>query len=467
MKRGDTGACNACAEKRRAVPFPFHGKANRWQTASVNVRRNVKTPDSNTAAGLAPDTAPRALTVDAARRAILRLVTPIDGIETIGIADALGRVLADAVISPLNVPAHDNAAMDGYAFAGAALAGGSSIELRVVGTALAGAPFEAIAAPGTCVRIMTGAPLPAGCDTVIPQEQVERVGMQSAPVARFAAKAIQIGQHVRHTGEDLAAGKPALHAGKWLRPADLGLLASLGIGEVRVRRRLRVAFLSTGSELRPLGVPLDAGAIYDSNRYTVFGMLRRLGVDTLDLGIVKDDEAALEAALRRASAQADAIITSGGVSVGEADFTKVMMARLGEVAFWQIAMRPGRPLAFGHIDGTVLFGLPGNPVATMVAFYHLVRDALLVMMGADAAPLPLFKARSAQPLRKRAGRTEYLRGIVGHALDGLPEVTPTGNQGSGILRSMSEANCFIVLPHERGDVAAGETVDILPFEGLT
>lgn len=399
-----------------------------------------------------------------------QLAVPINGIEHVDIRAALERVLAADIISPLNVPAYDNSAMDGYAFAGDKLSAGAQCQLRVSGTAMAGVPFDGTVGADACVRIMTGALMPAGCDTVIPQEQVECIEQGGVTAIRFSGAAVRLGQHCRRAGEDLAQGKPALHAGKWLRPADLGLVASLGIAEVPVMRRLRVAFFSTGSELRSIGETLDAGCVYDSNRYTVFGMLRRLGIDVIDLGAVKDDEAALEHALRQGCENADAVITSGGVSVGEADFTKTMMARLGEVAFWQIAMRPGRPLAFGRITSAgrsaLLFGLPGNPVAVMATFYHLVRDTLLAMMGAAVAPLPLLQVRSAQPLRKRAGRTEYLRGILRHAHDGQPEVVLTGDQGAGILRSMSEANCFVVLHHDQADVRAGEPVSIILLEGL-
>jgi molybdopterin molybdotransferase len=294
---------------------------------------------------------------------------------------------------------------------------------------------------------------------------------------------VRAGDNRRLAGEDLAKGEAALNAGRILRPADLGLLASLGLAEVPVRRRLRVAFFSTGDELRSLGQPLEAGCVYDSNRYTLWAMLQRLGVELLDLGVVRDDPIALEEAFRLAAASAAAVITSGGVSVGEADHTKQVMARLGDVLFWRIAMRPGRPMAIGRIGtssgahsqgdtatdakpGAILFGLPGNPVAVMVTFYAFVRDALLLMSGATPEPLPLLRAASAVAIRKRPGRTEYQRGILRRGADGAPEVVVTGSQGSGILRSMSEANALVVLQHAQGDVAAGELVDVLPFDGL-
>ncbi|MDE2287656.1 gephyrin-like molybdotransferase Glp [Pandoraea sp.] len=419
----------------------------------------------NTVIGCMSDYDPEALAVEQARHIIRECVVPVNGVQYVAVRTALDRVLANDLISPINVPANDNSAMDGYAFDSSALGGGSP-RLEVVGTALAGRPYIGTVTAGQCVRIMTGALMPSGCDTVIPQELVDA----DDTYVRFAPDAVRAGQHRRRAGEDLAAGKPALRAGKWLRPADLGLIASLGIVEVPVFRRVRVAFFSTGDELRSAGQMLDPGCVYDSNRYTLFGMLHRLGADVLDLGVVRDDPVALEAAFRHACENADIVITSGGVSVGDADFTKPMMARLGEVAFWKVAMRPGRPLAFGRLASAghdaLLFGLPGNPVAVMATFYLFVRDALLATMGANSQALPLMRARSAGAIAKRPGRTEFLRGIVSSGSAGPVEVSVTGAQGSGMLHSMSEANCFVVLPHAQGNVAAGDEVDILLFEGL-
>lgn len=423
---------------------------------------------------------PSALPVEQANRIIAEVIEPVSGIEQVAIRSALDRVLAEDVVSPIDVPAHDNSAMDGYAFSSAALqaANGGEVTLRVIGTALAGETHGLTPAAGEAVRIMTGAVMPVGCDTVIPQEFTQAVpgagsesgGEAAGEAVRFAADAVLAGDNRRLRGEDLARGKPALNQGRVLQPADLGLLASLGIAEVKVRRRLRVAFFSTGDELRSIGEPLDAGCVYDSNRYTLHGMLRRLHVELIDMGVVRDNPAALEAALRSACENADAVITSGGVSVGEADYTRQIMAELGDVTFWKIAMRPGRPMAFGRIASNghqaLLFGLPGNPVAVMVTFYHFVRAALHRMMGADIAPPPLMRVRSAHAIRKKPGRTEYQRGILARGADGQWEVRITGQQGSGVLRSMSEANCFIVLGHEQGGVAAGDPVEVMLFEGL-
>jgi molybdopterin molybdotransferase len=404
--------------------------------------------------------------VDKAQAFIAQMVPRVSTVESLAIRAALGRVLARDVVSPIDVPAHDNSAMDGFALRSADLAADADTTLAIAGTGYAGAQFEGEVAAGQCVRIMTGAVMPAGLDTVVPQEFTRLVDGKVV----IPAGAVRAGDNRRLAGEDLKRGAPALRAGRVLRPADLGLLASLGQAEVPVLRRLRVAFFSTGDELRSIGEPLDAGCVYDSNRYTIWGMLQRLGVDAIDMGVVRDDPAALEAAFREAAANADAVITSGGVSVGEADHTKQVMASLGEVLFWKIAMRPGRPMAIGRIGEpghqAVLFGLPGNPVAVMVTFYAFVRDALLQMSGADSPALPLIRAASATAIRKKAGRTEYQRGIVERGTDGNWSVRITGSQGSGVLRSMSEANGLIVLGHEQGNVAAGELVDVVPFEGL-
>jgi len=410
---------------------------------------------------------PNALPVAQAKDFIARLVPRVQTVECLAIRSALGRVLARDVVSGIDVPSHDNSAMDGFALRSSDLVADADTLLAVAGTGYAGQQFSGEAGAGQCVRIMTGAVMPAGMDTVVPQEftQTETDGRIRVP-----AGVVRAGDNRRLRGEDLARGEPALQAGRILSPADLGLLASLGQAEVPVFRRLRVAFFSTGDELRSIGEPLDEGCVYDSNRYTLYGMLQRLGVDLIDMGVVRDEPAALELAFTQAAACADAVITSGGVSVGEADHTKQIMAQLGEVLFWKIAMRPGRPMAIGRIGPAgrqaMLFGLPGNPVAVMVTFYAFVRDALLAMSGAKVEPMPLLKAVSEQALRKKPGRTEYQRGIVTPAADGRWQVRITGAQGSGILRSMSQANGMVVLHHAQGNVSAGDLVDVIPFNGL-
>ena len=403
---------------------------------------------------------PDSLRVDKAREAIRNCLSPVAETETVSVKQALGRVLAQDIVPDINVPAHDNSAMDGYAVRFSDL----DQPLKEVGTALAGKPFTGKVGAGECVRIMTGAVMPQGADTVVIQEVVKKVkGAEGECIVVPPGQ--KKAQNVRYAGEDLKIGVPVLRSGKLLKPADLGLIASLGIGEVKLKRRLRVAFFATGDELASIGAPLKEGEVYDSNRYTLHGMLARLGVELRDMGVVRDDPAALEKAFRRASETADVVITTGGVSVGEADFVKQLMAKLGEVLFWKIAMRPGRPMAFGRIGEAFLFGLPGNPVAVMVTFYQFVRDALLYLQGRVDAELPLLQVPTVENLRKVPGRTEYQRGILFVEKDGW-RVRTTGQQGSGVLRSMSEANCFIVLEHDRGPVKAGEPVSVQLFEGL-
>ena len=525
---------------------------------------------------------PQALRADAVNEFLLHLVEPVQEHEQVGIFDALGRVLAADVVSPVNVPPHDNSAMDGYAFAGAqlsadALTGTTATTraasarppprtatslaaapptatsptpaphtLKVIGTAMAGAAWRGTVQTGECLKIMTGAVLPAGLDTVIPQEFVQAFVRESeagiaeagqpaethvkATFITIPAGLLKAGDNRRAAGEDIRAGQAALLKGERLTPAALGLIASLGLQSVTVWRRLRVAYFSTGDEILSLGEAPREGAVYDSNRYTVFGLLTRLGVEIIDMGVVRDEPAALEAAFTRAAEVADAIITSGGVSVGEADHTKAMMEKLaggekpddegahamGGVAFWRIAMRPGRPMAVGRlprmpqmaqiaskaskaskvsvspvlgvksassprgicIDSyntnsiqdpasfSVLFGLPGNPVAVMVTFLAFVRPALLRMMGSTEAAPPWLKANSTEAIRKKPGRTEYQRGIVSTAANGQLHVKITGNQGSGVLSSMTQANGLIVLHHDQGNVAAGDFVDVMMFDGV-
>ena len=420
---------------------------------------------------------PQALSAGQVLDFLSRLVAPVTDAVKLPLFEALGRVLAEDVVSPFDVPPHDNSAMDGFAFDGSQLAADTALELRVAeGTALAGKAWQGSVQPGQCVKIMTGAIMPAGLDTVVPQEFVKLHESGGSTRIAIPPGLLATGDNRRLRGEDLMQGRPALQKGDILTPARLGLAASLGLATLPVWRPLRVAYFSTGDEILSLGESPREGAVYDSNRYTVFGMLSRLGCEVIDMGVVRDDPALLEAAFTEAAARADAIITSGGVSVGEADFTKAMMKKLGDVAFWRIAMRPGRPMAVGRIppaigqadkpNGAILFGLPGNPVAVMVTFLAFVRPALLQMMGAGAAPPPLLKARSAEAIRKKAGRTEYQRGWVSTAPDGSLQVKTTGSQGSGVLRSMAEANGLIVLHHAQGNVAIGDELDVLMFDGV-
>ena len=442
---------------------------------------------------------PQALSADTVNAFLAQLVEPVTEVQQVGVFQALGRVLATDLISPISVPPHDNSAMDGYAFDGSQLIPDQGLHLNVVGTALAGKAWTGTVGPGECLKIMTGAVMPPGLDTVVPQEfvtlalggpgQTDNDPATTATIT-IPAGVVRPGDNRRLLGEDLMQGQPALQKGELLSPAALGLVASLGLQAVPVLRRVKVAYFSTGNEILSLGEPPRDGAVYDSNRYTVFGLLTRLGCEVIDLGVVRDEPAALQAAFEQAALQADAIITSGGVSVGEADYTKAMMKQLGDVAFWRIAMRPGRPMAVGQISrdklvatpdaqkadrplversasgSAILFGLPGNPVAVMVTFLAFVRPALLKMMGCKAVAPPLLRARSQEVIRKKPGRTEYQRGVVSTAPDGTLQVKTTGNQGSGVLSSMVQANGLILLPHAQGNVAVGDAVAVMMFDGV-
>lgn len=409
---------------------------------------------------------PNAMSVEKARAFIAQFLSPVNEVEKIPLMQGLGRVLSAELLSPSDVPNYNNSAMDGYAFNADSLHPDNMQALTVIGTAFAGKAFEGTVKLGECVRIMTGGMMPAGTDTVIAQEKTQlennTVRFQEVP---------KRGLNVRYAGEDLTINQPVLSQGHLLRPADLGLIASLGIAEITVYRRLKVAFFSTGDELASIGQPLKIGQVYDSNRYTLFGMLSRLGVEIVDLGAIPDDLKVLEKTLLNAATCADVVITSGGVSVGEADFMKQLLQQHGQVLFWKIAMKPGRPLAYGKINvgekSAHYFGLPGNPVAVMATFYQFVRHALYLLMGQKNPPaLPMFEVTTAAPIKKMTGRTEFQRGICYLDEAQYWKVKPTGAQGSAILSSMSQANCFIVLDENIGNLEAGATVKIQWLEGL-
>lgn len=410
-----------------------------------------------------PNSAPRSplLSVAQALEYIRSSLVPVQGFEQRALRDALGRILATEINSPIDVPPHANSAMDGYALRAADLPNDGETSLQLIGTALAGHPYNGTLGNGQCVRIMTGAKLPAGADTVVMQEDVRREGEMI-----FVGSGHRPGAHVRLPGEDMATGQTVLSAGRQLSPADLGLLASLGIAEVKVMRRLRVAFFSTGDELRSLGEPLDEGQIYDSNRYTLYGMLHRLGVEIIDMGVVRDRREDIATAFRQGAAVADVLITSGGVSVGDADYVKETLEALGKVNFWKIAMKPGKPLAFGLLGSTVFFGLPGNPVSSMATFYQIVQPALQQLMGQGTTQALHLRVPCVTQLKKSPGRADYQRGILECDASGQLIVRSTGPQGSHLLSSMSRANCFIVLPAESGNVEAGNLVEVQPFAGL-
>jgi len=401
------------------------------------------------------------LTVERALAQIEKLITPIEETTKLGLTDALQHVLAQAVTSPINVPPHRNSAMDGYAVRGADLDDNHKVELKIIGTAFAGNPFQGQVGQGECIRIMTGAQVPEGADTVIMQEHVERRDDTLSVGPGHCT-----GQNVRHPGEDIAKGEEVLQAGSLLRAAELGLLASLGIPTVSVKRKLKVAFFSTGDELRPVGEPLEEGQIYDSNRYTIYGMLKGLDVEIIDLGVIPDDPQAVETAFNEAAELADAIITSGGVSVGDADYVKQTLDKLGQVNFWKIAMKPGKPLAFGKIKQAVFFGLPGNPVSVMATYYLFALPALRRLMGQKQVTPVIIKLPCSEPLKKRPGRTDFQRGIMEYNAEGNLSVRSVGMQASHILSGMSRANCFIILPREAGNMEAGTLVEVQPFDGL-
>ena len=418
------------------------------------------------------------LSVTEARNAISTLIQDIqlqakrsDAMEKLPLKQCLGRILANDILSPINVPANDNSAMDGFAFNSKELkTDREQIHLRIVGTVYAGQTSVPPTQASECIKIMTGAMMPPDCDTVIPQEFTQ---LSDEGLITFAKDTVRAGENRRLRGEDLQAGKPAIQQGRILKASDIGLAASLGIAELGVYQRIKVAILSSGDELCDMSEPLVPGKIYDSNRFSLHACLSRLGFEIMDCGIVRDTPEDLRRAFTLASQQADVIISSGGVSVGEADFTKQIMDELGEVGFWKIAMRPGRPMAFGSLkpispktSPTVFFGLPGNPVAVMVTFYQFVRNALLQLNGALKPEIPLVLVQSAEAIRKKSGRTEFQRGVLFRNSEGKLFVKSTGSQGAGILRSMSEANCFMILHHDQGNIAPGDWVDVEIFDGL-
>lgn len=403
------------------------------------------------------------LSIGLAKERIAGEVRPISDWEAVHVRDALGRICAEDVVSPIDVPNHRNSAMDGYSLRMADVTPGSENSLGVLGAAMAGAPFEGEPSPGGCVKIMTGAVVPEGHDAVIPKEDVSEATDERIT---FQAEGVAEGQNLRHPGEDLRAGEVAVAAGKWMRPAEVGLVASLGIGEVRVVRRPRIAFFSTGDELRSIGEQAGPGQIFDSNRHVLSGMVRRMGFVPVDLGVVRDDPAALQGTLDQAKG-ADAIITSGGVSVGEADHVKGLLEKNGEVLFWKIAMKPGRPLAFGRVGGALFFGLPGNPVSVMVTFHMIVQDALWTLAGRKGPRhIPTVRARAAGPVRKMPGRVEYQRCTLAPDGAGGFVAKSTGQQGSGILRSMSMANGLMVLGEDVSGLEKGDEVDVVVLEGI-
>ncbi|HCC0889659.1 TPA: molybdopterin molybdotransferase MoeA [Salmonella enterica] len=400
------------------------------------------------------------MSLDAALTQMLSRITPLTAVETLPLVNCFGRILATDVVSPLDVPGFDNSAMDGYAVRLADLS--ADKPLPVAGKAFAGQPYQGEWPAGTCIRIMTGAPVPADCEAVVMQEQTA----QTDGGVRFTAE-VRRGQNIRRRGEDIRQNAVVFAAGTRLTAAELPVLASLGIADAPVVRNVRVALFSTGDELQLPGQPLGEGQIYDTNRLTVHLMLRQLGCEVINLGIIPDDPHQLRAAFIEADSQADVVISSGGVSVGEADYTKTILEELGEIAFWKLAIKPGKPFAFGKLQNSWFCGLPGNPVSAALTFYQLVQPLLAKLGGNMAGALPpRLRVRTASRLKKTPGRLDFQRGILQRTANGELEVTTTGHQGSHIFSSFSLGNCFIVLERERGNVEPGEWVDVEPFNDL-
>lgn len=412
--------------------------------------------------GCESDYDPGSLAVAEALSRIKQVVTPTSQTESVELRQALNRVLADDIESPVNVPNHTNSAMDGYAIRHADLTTHPTTKFTVIGKAFAGHVFEGVLKPGQAVRIMTGAVIPAGCDTIIMQEDAQEISEIEIRVDPDHKK----GQHVRYAGESLRKGETAMAGGRRLNPADIGLLASLGFPNVKVYKKPKVAFFATGDEIKPLGESLGHGEVFDSNRYTLHAMLSRLNVDICDLGIIGDDQEVTVNTFNEAAELADAVIVCGGASVGEADYVRSTLNRIGDVSFWKLAMKPGRPLSFGTLGNSIFFGLPGNPVSVMVTYYQFVLPALKRLMGEDDHSPIRFKVPCVSTLKKRPGRTEYQRGRLFYDHDNTLKVESTGQQGSGILSSMSRGDCFIVLSDDCDGVTANTLVDVEPFFGL-
>ena len=406
------------------------------------------------------------LSVTEVQKRIINDIKAVNGTERVDLRHSLGRILATDISAAFNTPPCDNSGMDGYAFKSKDIKDNTTLTLDVVGQSFAGHPYTGNIASGEAIRIMTGAQVPEGVDTVVMQEDTEKPDNSSDKETAAITTIPKPFANVRKAGDDLTTGQTFLFCGKKLSPTDLSFLATQGIAEVTVKRNLRVAFFSTGDELRSIGETLAEGEIYDSNRYSLYGLLKNMNVDIIDMGVIQDDRQAIEEAFKTASSIADAVITSGGVSVGEADFVKETLEKLGRINFWKIAMKPGKPLAFGTLGNSLFFGLPGNPVSVIATFYLFVQPALKRMKGQDIVLPLVIKARTTEFLKKRPGRTDFQRGILEQSEDGELTVRNAGTQASHVLTAMSRANCFIVLAAESGSVEAGEMVDVQPFEGL-
>ena len=429
---------------------------NKWRAQQI--QPHTVSDSKNNAAACCDTLSPAFLSVEQGREKILSLISPLAETESVAIQECYQRVLAREVFSPNNVPAYRNSAMDGYALRSGDLERDS---YRVVAEVLAGSHYPKTVERGEAVKIMTGAPMPLGADTVVMREQAT----QNGELVSFAGAKIKAGQNVRQAGEDLAQGQAVFSIGQRVLSPEMGMLASLGFAHADAFRSLKVAIFSTGDEVQAPGGDIEPNSIFDSNRFTLTGLLKQLGCQVIDLGIIEDDEAKMMQVLEQAAKQADVVITSGGVSVGDADFIKSALEKLGQIDFWRINMRPGRPLAFGQIAGKPFFGLPGNPVAVMVSFINFVEPALRKMQGEQGWQPLKVNAIALEDLRSRQGRTEFSRGVYAFNTQGQLTVRTTGKQGSGILRSMSEANCLIEIAPAIDTVKVGESVTIIPLQG--
>lgn len=406
--------------------------------------------------------APGLLPFESALENMLSQITPVTQTLTLPITQAVNTVLAQDVTSPMNVPNHDNSAMDGYAFAIESLQ--QSKVLTMIGRSMAGGPFQGECKLGECIRIMTGAKMPACCDGVEMQENVQVEADNITFLAGDELKEKKFGSHVRKAGEDIQLGQQVFSQGHKLTAVDIGILASLGVSQVKVYRKLKVALIATGDELKLPGQALNSGDIYESNSFVLRAMLAKLHMDVIDFGIIEDDFDAIKAAFVSADSQADAVISSGGVSVGEADYTKTVLEDLGDIGFWKIAMKPGKPFAFGKLANSIFFGLPGNPVSALVTFHQLAMVALTSMQNAAPLKRTHLKVKCVSDLKKSPGRMDFQRGVLSVNEAGENVVTSIGSQGSGILSSLTRANCFIVLPADQGKVSAGEIVTVQLFD---
>ncbi len=402
---------------------------------------------------------PSSVTVAQARSHIQETVVAVQEVETLDLYSSLGRVTATDIVSGADVPNHTNSAMDGYAVNSLDLVESGAKELEMIGASFAGAPFRGAISPGECVRIMTGAVMPAGADTVVMQE---RVTVNRRQVTIYPGE--KRCDNVRYAGEDIKSGDVVIAAGTRIGASQLGLLAATGHSGVPVFRKPKIAWFSNGDELRPVGAPLQPGEVHDSNRYTLYAMLSGSGVERIDLGVVKDDPDAIREMITAASKQADVVISTAGASVGDADYIREILTSLGAVRFWKVAIKPGRPLSFGKLGDSLFFGLPGNPVSVMVTFRIFVAPAIRQLAGEKYSIPMILKMRTTTDLRKRPGRMEYQRGILSLNERGETVVASTGEQGSGILSSMGRANCFIILPDDCDGVKAGEWVAVQPFD---